>query len=163
MRYAEGAGARSERVTDGRSEDCAIGSRLRLLLLLHLLAAAFQRAGAAFGDDHLRATLGAQVHFPELVGHGRVPFLCVSVLVAVKRRLVLPQEGGHASTPNTLYPVYADYPPDAPRPGSLAAAFPEYAAQLRLYGDLLRAAGVVGDRELQLGVLLTASGELRWL
>ena len=56
-----------------------------------------------------------------------------------------------------------DYKTDAPRPGSVAAAFPEYAAQLRLYGDLLRAAGVVGSRELQLAVLLTASGELRWL
>jgi ATP-dependent exoDNAse (exonuclease V) beta subunit len=56
-----------------------------------------------------------------------------------------------------------DYKTDAPRPGPLAAAFPEYAAQLRLYGDLLRAGGVVGDRKLQLGVLLTASGELRWL
>jgi len=56
-----------------------------------------------------------------------------------------------------------DYKTDAPRPGPLAAAFPQYAAQLRLYGDLLRAADVVGTRELQIGVLLTASGELRWL
>jgi ATP-dependent exoDNAse (exonuclease V) beta subunit len=56
-----------------------------------------------------------------------------------------------------------DYKTDAPRPGRLHTAYPEYARQLRLYGDLLRAAGVVGARTLQLGVLLTASGEVRWL
>ena len=56
-----------------------------------------------------------------------------------------------------------DYKTDAPRPGPLPTAYPEYAAQLRLYGDLLHAAGVIGTRALQLGVLLTASGELRWL
>jgi len=56
-----------------------------------------------------------------------------------------------------------DYKTDAPRPGPLRTAFPEYAAQLRLYADLLRTAGVVGARALKLGVLLTASGELRWL
>jgi ATP-dependent exoDNAse (exonuclease V) beta subunit len=56
-----------------------------------------------------------------------------------------------------------DYKTDAPRRGALRTAYPEYAAQLRLYGELLRAAGVVGARALKLGVLLTASGELRWL
>jgi ATP-dependent exoDNAse (exonuclease V) beta subunit len=56
-----------------------------------------------------------------------------------------------------------DYKTDAPRPGALRRAYPEYTTQLRLYGDLLRAAGVVGARTLRLGVLLTASGEVRWL
>ncbi len=56
-----------------------------------------------------------------------------------------------------------DYKTDAPLPGALPAAYPEYAAQLRLYGDMLRASGVVGARVLQLGLLLTAPGEMRWL
>ena len=56
-----------------------------------------------------------------------------------------------------------DYKTDAPQAGPLPTAYPEYAAQLRLYGDLLRTAGVVGTRALELGLLLTASGELRWL
>jgi ATP-dependent helicase/nuclease subunit A len=56
-----------------------------------------------------------------------------------------------------------DYKTDPPVPGRLSATYPKYAAQLRLYGDMLRAAGVVGTRELRLGVLLTALGELRWL
>jgi ATP-dependent exoDNAse (exonuclease V) beta subunit len=64
---------------------------------------------------------------------------------------------------NTECVTVIDYKTDAPRPGPLAAAFPQYAAQLHLYGDLLRAADVVGARELRLGVLLTATGEIRWL
>lgn len=56
-----------------------------------------------------------------------------------------------------------DFKTDAPVSASLPAAYPRYAAQLRLYGELLHAAGLVGARELRLGLLLTASGELRWL
>jgi len=56
-----------------------------------------------------------------------------------------------------------DFKTDAPVPGPVRTAFPKYAAQLGLYGEMLQAAGVVGRRELQLGVLLTASGEMRWL
>ena len=56
-----------------------------------------------------------------------------------------------------------DFKTDTPAPGALAAAYPKYAAQLRLYGDMLRGADVVGSRQLRLGVLLTATGELRWL
>jgi hypothetical protein len=40
-----------------------------LLLFLHLGAAAFHRAGATFGNDHLRAAFAAEIHFPELIGH----------------------------------------------------------------------------------------------
>lgn len=56
-----------------------------------------------------------------------------------------------------------DFKTDEPVAGSLATAYPPYAAQLQLYDDMLRTAGVVGARELRLGLLLTATGELRWL
>jgi ATP-dependent helicase/nuclease subunit A len=56
-----------------------------------------------------------------------------------------------------------DYKTDAPLSGALSAVYPKYAAQLRLYGELLEAAGVIGPRRLRLGLLLTATGELRWL
>ncbi len=56
-----------------------------------------------------------------------------------------------------------DFKTDTPLPGALPAVYPEYAAQLRLYGDMLRVAGLVGARELRLGLLFTASGEVRWL
>jgi ATP-dependent helicase/nuclease subunit A len=63
--------------------------------------------------------------------------------------------------PDTL--AIIDFKTDAPVPGYLPAAYPRYAAQLRLYGEMLRSAGVAGGREMRLGLLLTASGELRWL
>lgn len=56
-----------------------------------------------------------------------------------------------------------DFKTDAPIPGALAAVYPRYAAQLQLYGEMLRAAGVVGTRQLRRGLLLTASGEFREL
>jgi len=56
-----------------------------------------------------------------------------------------------------------DFKTDAPVDGPLAVAYPHYAAQLRLYGDLLRTAGAGGTHPLRLGLLLTASGEVRWL
>jgi ATP-dependent helicase/nuclease subunit A len=50
----------------------------------------------------------------------------------------------------------------APRaPG--ARVYPEYAAQLRLYGEMLRSAGVVGVRQLRLGLLFTESGRIDWV
>jgi ATP-dependent exoDNAse (exonuclease V) beta subunit len=56
-----------------------------------------------------------------------------------------------------------DFKTDTPVPGTLAAAYPPYAAQLQLYGEMLHAAGLVGARRLRLGLLLTASGEFREL
>ncbi len=56
-----------------------------------------------------------------------------------------------------------DFKTDTALPGALAAVYPQYAAQLRLYGEMLRTAGVLASRTLHLGLLLTASGELRWL
>jgi hypothetical protein len=46
-----------------------------LLFLLHRLAAARYRAGAAFGDNHFRAALGAAVSFAYLVRHFVPPLL----------------------------------------------------------------------------------------
>jgi ATP-dependent exoDNAse (exonuclease V) beta subunit len=56
-----------------------------------------------------------------------------------------------------------DYKTDRPLHGDLAAVYPRYTRQLRLYGDMLRVAQIVGARRLRLGLLLTALGELRWL
>jgi ATP-dependent exoDNAse (exonuclease V) beta subunit len=56
-----------------------------------------------------------------------------------------------------------DFKTDAPVGGALSVAYPRYAAQLQLYGTMLRASGVVGTRELRLALLLTATGELRWM
>jgi len=55
-----------------------------------------------------------------------------------------------------------DFKTDAARPGALATTYPEYDAQLRLYGKLLDAAGVIGTRAWRCGLLFTATGELRW-
>ena len=56
-----------------------------------------------------------------------------------------------------------DFKTDVPLPGALAVAHPRYAAQLHLYGELLRRSRVAGDRRLRCGLLFTVSGELRWL
>ena len=56
-----------------------------------------------------------------------------------------------------------DFKSDQPRDGEVAIAYPTYAAQLRLYGQALIRSGRLGARALRLGVLLTATGELRWL
>jgi ATP-dependent exoDNAse (exonuclease V) beta subunit len=55
-----------------------------------------------------------------------------------------------------------DYKTDAPRSGALAAAYPRYAEQLRIYVEMLRRAEVIGTRRVRAGLLLTASGEIRW-
>ena len=56
-----------------------------------------------------------------------------------------------------------DFKTDRPLDGDLVVAYPRYTRQLRLYGEMLRVAQIVGARQLRLGVLLTATGELRWL
>jgi len=56
-----------------------------------------------------------------------------------------------------------DFKTDAAPSGGLPAAYERYARQLRLYGEMLRTAGVVGRRQLRLGLLLTATGELHWV
>jgi ATP-dependent exoDNAse (exonuclease V) beta subunit len=64
---------------------------------------------------------------------------------------------------NAAEAMVIDFKTDAPPAGPVFASYPNYATQLRLYGEMLRAAGMVGARELRLGLLLTAAGELHWL
>ena len=40
-----------------------------LLLLFHRRAAAFNGAGAAFGDDYLRRTFATDINFAKLISH----------------------------------------------------------------------------------------------
>ncbi|MBI1815817.1 MAG: UvrD-helicase domain-containing protein [Deltaproteobacteria bacterium] len=56
-----------------------------------------------------------------------------------------------------------DFKSDQPRDGDVASAYPAYAAQLRLYGEALEHSGRIGKRKVRLALLLTATGELRWL
>jgi ATP-dependent exoDNAse (exonuclease V) beta subunit len=56
-----------------------------------------------------------------------------------------------------------DWKTDAPVAGKLAAAYPAYAEQLRIYGDMIRLSGWLGSRRVRAGLLLTATGEIRWL
>lgn len=55
-----------------------------------------------------------------------------------------------------------DFKTDTPIDGPLAESHPAYARQLELYGEMLRAAGLLGRRTLRLGVLFSSSGALRW-
>jgi ATP-dependent helicase/nuclease subunit A len=64
---------------------------------------------------------------------------------------------------NATQATVIDFKTDAPPSGPVFASYPQYATQLRLYGEMVRAAGIVGERELRLGLLLTATGELHWL
>jgi ATP-dependent exoDNAse (exonuclease V) beta subunit len=59
--------------------------------------------------------------------------------------------------------VVIDYKTDRKRPGSARAAYPEYAAQLELYGEALARSGLLGERRLRLGLLLTERGQISWL
>jgi len=55
-----------------------------------------------------------------------------------------------------------DFKTDAPVTGAVSSAFRTYANQLELYGEMLRAAGLIAGRRLRLGLLFTATGEIRW-
>jgi ATP-dependent helicase/nuclease subunit A len=56
-----------------------------------------------------------------------------------------------------------DFKSDAPPAGPVEATYPEYAAQVRLYGGLLEATGVAGGRRVRCGLLFTADGVVRWV
>ncbi|HUI26291.1 MAG TPA: 3'-5' exonuclease, partial [Candidatus Kryptonia bacterium] len=59
--------------------------------------------------------------------------------------------------------VVIDFKSDQPRDGDVAAVYPQYAEQLRLYGAALEHSNRIGSRIVRLGLLLTATGQLRWL
>jgi ATP-dependent helicase/nuclease subunit A len=54
-----------------------------------------------------------------------------------------------------------DFKTDAPPAGPVQTAYPEYVAQVSLYGRLLP--GISGTRPLRLGLLFTADGGIRWV
>jgi len=56
-----------------------------------------------------------------------------------------------------------DFKTDAPPAGSIEESYPEYAAQVRIYGRLLDAVGLRGDRQLRCGLLFTMDGAIRWV
>ena len=56
-----------------------------------------------------------------------------------------------------------DFKTDMPPAGPVAQAYPKYAAQVRIYGKLLEAAGILKDRHLRCGLLFTAEGSIRWI
>lgn len=47
-------------------------------------------------------------------------------------------------------------------PGPVEQIYPKYAAQVRIYGELLKTAGILKDRRLRSGLLFTADGSIRW-
>jgi ATP-dependent helicase/nuclease subunit A len=56
-----------------------------------------------------------------------------------------------------------DWKTDRPLPGDVEGAYPAYAAQLRLYAQAISASGfVAAGQKIRTGLLLTATGELRW-
>src|SRR5262249_18915995 len=64
-----------------------------LLLLVHGLTTAFERAVARLGDDHLSSAFRADVHLSKLVRHGRSPTdLEISVFACRETRL-FPRRG----------------------------------------------------------------------
>jgi ATP-dependent helicase/nuclease subunit A len=56
-----------------------------------------------------------------------------------------------------------DFKTDAPPVGPVEHAYPAYASQVRLYGDLLLTSGVAGRRHIRCGLLFTADGRIRRL
>jgi ATP-dependent helicase/nuclease subunit A len=56
-----------------------------------------------------------------------------------------------------------DFKTDPPPPGPVEAAYPEYVRQVRLYAELLEAAGLLSGRRLRCGLLFTGDGRIRWL
>jgi ATP-dependent exoDNAse (exonuclease V) beta subunit len=55
-----------------------------------------------------------------------------------------------------------DFKTDTPPSGPVARTYPKYAGQVRIYGELLKTAGILKDRHLRCGLLFTADGSLRW-
>ncbi len=55
-----------------------------------------------------------------------------------------------------------DFKTDAPPPGPVEDTYPEYVAQVRIYGRLLTTMHVPPTRSARIGLLFTADGTLRW-
>jgi ATP-dependent helicase/nuclease subunit A len=56
-----------------------------------------------------------------------------------------------------------DFKTDAPPAGDPRQTHPEYVEQVRIYGRLLKAAGLGDTRSLRCGLLFTAEGSVRWV
>ncbi len=56
-----------------------------------------------------------------------------------------------------------DFKTDAPPDGAVERAYPNYVTQVRTYGRLLDATGIVGSRTLRGGLLFTPDGSIRWV
>ena len=56
-----------------------------------------------------------------------------------------------------------DFKTDAPPHGPVEHAYPQYVGQVRAYGRLLGASGILQDRSIRCGLLFTADGEIRWV
>jgi ATP-dependent helicase/nuclease subunit A len=56
-----------------------------------------------------------------------------------------------------------DFKTDSPPPGQVEQTYPEYAGQVRIYGKLLEAAGVLKGRHFRCGLLFTANGAIHWV
>ncbi|MGH7307226.1 MAG: UvrD-helicase domain-containing protein, partial [Candidatus Rokuibacteriota bacterium] len=56
-----------------------------------------------------------------------------------------------------------DFKTDALPAGRVQEVYPEYVAQVKIYGRLLEAAGLRGDRQLRCGLLFSADGVIRWI
>jgi ATP-dependent helicase/nuclease subunit A len=98
--------------------------------------------------------------FPNLIGpHMQVEYPIAS---SVEGGQLLSGYIDLVSTTEGLLRVI-DFKTDAPPPGLVEHVYPEYAAQVRGYGRLLDATGLVGSRGLACGLLFTADGGIRWL
>ena len=49
------------------------------------------------------------------------------------------------------------------RSNAVEQTYPNYAAQVRIYGKLLETAGLMKDRRLRCGLFFIAEGNLRWI
>jgi ATP-dependent helicase/nuclease subunit A len=56
-----------------------------------------------------------------------------------------------------------DFKTDTPPAGAVEDVYPEYTSQVCLYGRLLHAGGVIGERQLRCGLLFSGDGVIRWV
>ena len=56
-----------------------------------------------------------------------------------------------------------DFKTDTPPQVPVEQTYPRYAAQVRMYGNLVEAAGVLKNHRFRCGLLFTANGSIHWL